>query len=389
MNAPLEQQAPLQVRELQLDDYLAMADVYRRNRLMEPIDPPPVQPEQDPYYERWRHLWIGNPAIDPLDSRWPKGWVLEAKDGNIVGSILNIPFRYRLGADTLLCAGSGGWAVDTEYRADSLRLLNHFVRQEVDLLVTTSPSGVARKIFSMYKFRTHPLPSYDTKLIFVLRYNKYMAEALPRHPRIFYNRLLRPVLSQLYFLRDFYAGRGRFSWRRPGKGVFDVEPVDSFDERFDALWMLTLAAHPDRLLLERDSKSLTWHFGFALKAQEARAYLLMKSGQPKGYAIFRYRTRNRIKRAILADLQIVPGSEASLSSLFEAAAHDFDADKVALLEVTGFSDFKRDLIESFKPYRKPMMPQSYLYRLKRRELQPILDQAQTWDPCLIEGDATL
>src|SRR5262245_22421281 len=62
-------------------------------------------------YERWMHLWKGNPAYRERQSDWTIGWVLEAENGRIVGSMTNVPLLYEFQGKRVLAASGRSWAV--------------------------------------------------------------------------------------------------------------------------------------------------------------------------------------------------------------------------------------------------------------------------------------
>src|SRR5438094_10344954 len=55
-------------------------------------------------YERWVHLWQGNPPYRELQAGWSIGWVLEDGNGQIVGSMANIPLLYELQGRRIVAA---------------------------------------------------------------------------------------------------------------------------------------------------------------------------------------------------------------------------------------------------------------------------------------------
>src|SRR5207247_573505 len=55
-------------------------------------------------YERWVHLWKGNPLYQELEPGWIIGWVLEDENRKIVGSVTNIPLSYELQGRRILAA---------------------------------------------------------------------------------------------------------------------------------------------------------------------------------------------------------------------------------------------------------------------------------------------
>src|SRR5437867_458392 len=67
-------------------------------------------------YERWVHLWQGNPLYRELQPGWSIGWVLEDENRKIVGSIGNIPLSYELQGRRILAASGRAWVAERLYR---------------------------------------------------------------------------------------------------------------------------------------------------------------------------------------------------------------------------------------------------------------------------------
>jgi hypothetical protein len=75
-------------------------------------------------------LWRGDPVYEACAGQWPIGWVLEAENGEIVGSIGNLPLVYRFRGRELRVGSPIGWAVDPRYRGYSLLILDQFLKQK-------------------------------------------------------------------------------------------------------------------------------------------------------------------------------------------------------------------------------------------------------------------
>src|SRR5690242_13604614 len=99
-----------QIREASFNDYPQIRAVLERNRLS-------ARP-----FEEWADLWRRNPAC--RGRPWPLGWVLDSGNGELVGTIGNVPGAYTFRGRCLISAAAGDWAVDEPYRRYSLILLD-------------------------------------------------------------------------------------------------------------------------------------------------------------------------------------------------------------------------------------------------------------------------
>src|SRR5262245_49003608 len=90
--------APPRFREAAFEDYEQIAALESRYGLHAKT------------YEEWKHLWVHNPAY--YDFRhWPIGWVCENDQGEIVGSIGNIPLAFEFQNRPVVTATSRGLVV--------------------------------------------------------------------------------------------------------------------------------------------------------------------------------------------------------------------------------------------------------------------------------------
>ena len=90
-------------------------------------------------FDDWSRLWLENPLWPRLGDRWPMGWLLEDRDGRVVGSLLNIPTLCHFQGRELINAVGRGWAVDRAYRGYALWLLDEYYSQPgADLFVNNT-----------------------------------------------------------------------------------------------------------------------------------------------------------------------------------------------------------------------------------------------------------
>ena len=82
-----------------------------------------------------KEVWRNFPNFNDFENI-PIGWVIESNEGNIVGVILNLFMNYILNDKTYKASVVSTWAVDNNYRSESMNLIFKWIYQKnVDLLV--------------------------------------------------------------------------------------------------------------------------------------------------------------------------------------------------------------------------------------------------------------
>jgi hypothetical protein len=369
----------VEIRELQLDDYPAIAALNERNGLR-------TAPEA-----QWRRLWVDNPHAGLL-SVVPKGWVMQDPRGNIVGAACNVPMMYALGGRELRSATGMAWAVDQSHRNASLLLLDAFFSQNrVDLLLNTTANCVAGKAWEAFKAERLPHPDYDCNLLWITRYQRFAKAATARlgwRPA----RLLQIPVAVCLAAQDLCT---RFLATMSGRRTEQpcAERIETFDARFDEFWLRLRNSGDGKLRATRDSRSLEWHFRPALERGDL--FILgcvgEDGGQLDGYLIARRndRTDIRLRRVQVADLQVRPGCADLIPRLIASALQVAREEKAAVVELTGFDAVKHRLAGTI-PHRVRRLPTwPYFFKSRDPELHDRLRNPDVWDPSPFDGDATL
>jgi hypothetical protein len=369
----------VEIRELQLSDYPAIAALNERNGLR-------TAPEAE-----WRRLWVDNPHAGLL-ADVSKGWVMQDPQGTIVGAACNVPTMYALGGRKVRSATGMAWAVDQSHRNASLLLLDAFFSQNrVDLLLNTTANSVAGKAWEAFKAERLPHPEYDRNLLWITRYQRFASAATRRLAWRAASLMQIPIAGGLWaqdLLRRLRAiGRVRRNTRP------DVERLDAFDDRFDSLWTDLCNQAEPRLRAARDAKSLAWHFGPALQRDEA--FIL---GCPAddgvsldGYLVARRRDRSDIglRRYQIADLQVRSDRPHTVPRLVAEAIRVARSEKAAAIELTGFEPAKYQLAAQIPHRVRRLETWPFFYKCRELQLQDQLRNPDVWDPSPFDGDATL
>ncbi len=364
------------VREIEFEDLESVAELFRGVGWRTPIR------------EDWERFWVWNPAIDPERPRICRGWVLQDK-GKVVGSLYNVEQLYQLGERTLRVAVAANFVVDPAFRGRSMQLILAYARQTgVDLLLNTTASPQASKIFEFSKFQRLPQASYDRSYFWVLRLVGF-SDALLRK-RGFgktTSRLGSFVLAPLLWAEARVRRRGLPF--RSGSLTIKVIGADVIDDVFDELWHRKVA-EGRRLLAHRTSKALRWHFW--RRSTELPTCFVCAYDGPRlaGYiAIVRQDAQVGLRRARVADIFAERDDADTIRQLLDAAAQEARKRGAEMLEVIGFPEHIRRIMGACRPFelRKDAWP--FLYKAIDPELGSELSFSDAWYPCLFDGDGSL
>jgi hypothetical protein len=376
----------VRIREATFDDWEVVRDVGVRNGFRPVVVGDGGRATPAAEAAAFSRPWREHPQASSF-AGVPIGWILEDGAGRGVGTFMNHWAAYRLRGALVRAAVASAWAVDPSHRgAPALGLLSAFLRQKkVDLLVNTSPSPEAGPAFQAFKAKRVPLPGLDLCATWVLRHGAFL-RSLSLHrrrplPRALCRALGGPLDPAARVARRLLGGRWRDRVARAG----------SFDARFDRFWADLLAAHPERLLAQRDAATLTWHFGHRLDADTARILTLRSGGRMIGYAILLLEESPRLelRRARIADLQCLDPGAAGVAALVAACWAAAAADGAAVLELLGLAPEKRRAIARLLPLRRRVPTWPYLYKPCTDELARELESPRAWDPSDYDGDSSL
>ncbi len=215
-----------------------------------------------PQYEDWSTLWIDNPLRSKSGNDFPIGWVLELPDGEIVGTMGTVRSRYKFRGEDLISAVSRAWFVTAAYRGFALQLMDEYLNQSgVDLFINNAVSVPALESFSQFCKRI-PLGEWDTISYWVTGFHPdamlCWKDAVP-HKRL-------PKM----------------------RGPFTIESIDRFDSRFDVFWEELVREQPEKLLAERTSQALSWHFAAPLRKGRLWAFTASRNGKLRAYCTLTY-----------------------------------------------------------------------------------------------------
>jgi hypothetical protein len=364
----------LKVREASFEDYDQIA------ALQVEYDRPTTS------YERWKHLWINNPAYMQLRNALPIGWVLEREDRKIVGYLGNIPLFYELGGQRILASVAHAWVVDARYRAYSLALLDlYFSQKSVELFLNATVGPAGFESFAVFQSLRAPVGDWDRSVFWITNYQGFLAgwlamKAFPLAKPLSYALAVAPVIKQA------------FSNRRSSRGCTgpELQMCKDIDSRFDVFWQALRRNNPNVLLGIRTREVLEWHLRYPLRNNQA---WLLTAGKETvfAYGIFlRYdNPRAALKRMRLVDYQALDGSTTLLVPMLSWALEKCRNEDIHMLECIGFRPDKRNVITKIAPYERKLPCWLYFYKTRDKSLAERLSDSNVWDPSQFDGDASL
>jgi hypothetical protein len=352
------------------DDYDRLAELQREHGLS-------VKPRDE-----WLHLWQGNPAYVP---GWPIGWVLEAANGRLVGSLENVPCLYRMRGRSYLAAFGRGWAADLQYRAFAMMLIIKQLQQRgVDLRLTSTASPRTSELLLQRGWSRVPAGEWDRSGFWVTNY--------PRAARSLLRSRIPGPLATVAAAAAYPALRvaNAFTGRpRSSPTGHDLCWTDEFDQRFDRFWRETEQANPDVLLSVRDRETLNWHFKFSL--EQNRLWILTAHRGPRmvAYTIFQRREIQSLKlsRIMLVDYQTLDPDPRLASNLMASAWERCRREGMDVLE--NFGCWMEPAAAVRAPHHRDFESWCYLYQAEGRELKEGLESAGAWRPTQYDADASL
>jgi hypothetical protein len=337
-------------------------------------------------FERWKHYWVNNPVCHELGSSFPIGWVLERDDKKIVGYLGNIPLFCELGGQRLLASVAHAWVVDVQYRAYSLVLLDlYFSQKSVDLFLNATVGAPGFDSFNVFESLRVPAGEWDRSVFWVPNYQGFIASALAQK-KIPLSKPLSYLLSIPPAIKQMFSN----GWMRDRSVREELQPCTAFDDRFDVFWQRLKESSPNVLLGWRTQSILEWHFGYALRNNEAWVVTAGKE-QITAYGIF-VRHDNPIyglKRLRLVDFQALDGSTKLLLPMLGWAFEKCRREKVHMLECIGFRQDKMKVITDVAAHERKLPCWLYFYKAKDKKLAQKLTDPSVWDPCQFDGDASL
>ena len=362
------------LRPARLSDY----DQIRELGLLFSLD---VPPEED-----WRRLWLDNPLRDRFGDKLPLGWILETRSGEMVGTMGTVLSSYTLEGTEFISAVSRAWFVIEKYRAFAMLLMEEYLNQErVDLHINTAVSVPALQSFQNF-CKPVPVGKWDCMSYWLIG----DTAAKQRKLRRFADSLSEKQQHQTLLDPD-------------KKGLtrnIAIEITDVFDARFDLFWKELVGQNPHKLLADRSTRSLFWHFGAPMRQKRLWIVAATRGDSIIGYCILTrqdcpfqlpalaHDRPKDIPTMRLADFQTIEPELDLLRPLLAAAIRRCLAEDIYILENLGTGVPKMRTADECAPFYAALSNWKYFYCVNRSDLQELLEAPDRWDPSGYDGDAS-
>jgi len=342
-------------------------------------------------YEDWRGIWVDNPLWSRMGRDFPIGWVLETTAEEIVGIFGSVPILYKFRGDDLVSAVGRTWFVRAPYRGFALQLLDEYFSQPANLFINTTVNPDASAPFNQLSSRI-PLGDWQVLSYWVTSYREFAEKALRKRGVPFSRPLASSAGAALRF-RDAVYNK-RFP-RLPG--AFAIDNVERFDSRFDIFWKELLRHGHDKLVAQRDSKTLSWHFAIPMRRGRLWIFTASRNQQLRGYCTLTqqdhmFELPNGDTKAFrgmrLADYQSIEADVDLLPGLLTAALARCTVEHVDFLENLGRGVPKMRVFDECAPYSSKLDNWRFVYRASDPALEEELCQPKCWDPSAFDGDSS-
>lgn len=340
--------------------------------------------------DRWECLWQKNPAWQK-NPTIPIGWVLE-ENGNIVGYLGNIPLYYHYHGKRLLAAAARGFAVDTKYRSQSLRLaVAFFTQKNIELLLNTSANEYAGNVFKLCKAEKIPYKNYDKALFWIINARGFACSVLRKFGcgKIF-AAIGGGVLATPINLEGLLRGRGPVN--RANQYEINILEPNSIGSEFDEFWHRILSVRSHCLLAERSAEALRWHFGNRVASmRQAKIVCARLSGKLVGYTVITREDSDDIGfiRSRIVDLMTENEEPGLIDALLLAAFKQAHSDGSHILEMIGFPEWIRTRLVAGSAYKRQIKYWQFWYKAVSLGLHDVLKHEDDWYGSSYDGDASL
>jgi hypothetical protein len=325
----------------------------------------------------WRANWEAYPFAAEF-SDIPIGWVLEAEDGAVVGTLGNIHMLYEMDGRRLRAAIATAWAVNTPYRGMALHLTTAFFKQKgLDLCLNGSASPTASRVLSGLRIPRIPIPDYSTPCFWAANPRNF-ANAVLRRRNLTGASILSYPAGLALFIHDAVRGSGR------GKLKGTVRRLNAFDDRFDSLCE-RIGSGGSRLRAVRSRAVLEWRFRSDLAAGRVAVLGAGSGGDLSGYIVLVRRPEQELGMSLydVADLQAVADDPAVYRDLLISAVQLAREDGVDAVKLLTGTPAKRAPSEALRPHSY-QLPLWQLYYRAAHWLRPALVSADAWDFSLFD-----
>ena len=91
----------------------------------------------------------------------------------------------------------------------------------------------------------------------------------------------------------------------------------------------------------------------------------------------------------LVDLQTLDNDPKTIMEMISSGIIKGQNEGIYMLETLGFNLEKRNVMESYSPYKRKLSCWPIFYKTNNELLSKELANPEIWDPCLFDGDSSL
>jgi hypothetical protein len=264
----------------------------------------------------------------------------------------------------------------------------------VDLFINNAVSVPALESFRQFCERI-PLGDWDCMSYWVTGYYGFAQRILEKVRLPFARSMAYPIGAALW-LKDIVRQRSLSE----NAGSFTIETADRFDARFDTFWDELVRQNPEKLLADRSSRTLTWHFGAPMR--KGGLWIFTASRSSRLYAYCTLTRQNHafrlpalehddtqgIRAMRLVDYQCIEPAIDLLPVLLTAALRRCSKEDVYILENLGRGVPKMRTLDRCAPYLEKLSNWKFFFSAADPSLQAELRAARFWEPSAYDGDAS-
>lgn len=355
-------------------DYGGVAALLGRNGL-------PIRPRED-----WITYWKGNPAFEQRHGDWPIGWVLEDQDGEIVGSISNVPLAMQFSGRPVRAAAACSWAVDPIYRGYALQIFNEWMRQKhVDLGMSTTVSAASHTAYEAFRWARVPAGDWSKAEFWITNHRSLIrslltAKAVPLAGA--WSWLACAGLAGVDRCRSYSLGRIA--------STAEIGWSTDFGDRFDEFWSELQHQGCQVLLADRSRETLAWHFRIGLARRSVWILTATRRSRLVAYGVFDRLDHQKLgfTRIRFVDFQALRGEEELLRVFLASALERCRKERIDMLEITGGWLRRESLPAIAPPHGRALGSWTYYYK-PSEEFRAALTGPAAWAPTSYDGDASL
>ena len=362
------------VRVATFADYGGVAALLGRNGL-------PIRPCED-----WVTYWNGNPVFEQRHGDWPIGWVLEDQNGEIVGSISNVPLAMQFNGRPVRAAAACSWAVDPIYRGYALQIFNEWMRQKhVDLGMSTTVSAASHTAYEAFRWARVPAGDWSRAEFWITNHRSLVRSLLAAK-----SVPLAGAWSWLACPGVACLDRWRSGSLRRNGSTSEIGWSAGFDDSFDEFWTELQFQERHVLLADRSRETLAWHFRIGLKHRSVWIVTAIRRSRLVAYGVFDRLDHQKLgfTRIRFVDFQALRGEEELLRVFLASALDRCRNEGIDVLEITGGWLRRESLPSIAPPHGRALGSWTYYYK-PSDEFRAALTGPAAWAPTSYDGDASL